>query len=320
MTAVWTNIPDAWVAANAPVTTQLMTALRDNVEGFAYGVTGAPNMQTSMLAPGGSGADGALINATTMTAPGYYDFTTGTVTTAKALPWFSVLRFQGNLTLSATLTVDAVPANVDPLLFGVRLGNAGAEATADTLGSGGGGHHGAGGEGSNTGAAGGAARSLSSLKRWWLSKDIPTGGPGGAGYLGSSVAARPGGVCVIIVGGNLVMTGGTITAPGAIGASAASGAGGGAGGGTVIVLCAGTITGGTILVPGGAGGSEVSGANTDGGGGSGGAAVMVAPAWAGSQTLTAAGGSGPGTAADGAAGYTEQTTLIATYLNGLLVR
>jgi len=52
----WTDIADGDVDPDSPVTTGLMQALRDNPEGLAAGVAGAPRVQTAGI------ADGAVTN------------------------------------------------------------------------------------------------------------------------------------------------------------------------------------------------------------------------------------------------------------------
>jgi len=66
----WTVIPDSDIDPDSPVTTGLMTALRDNVASAMNGDTGAPKMQTAGI------ADGAIIEAkhTAITAGASYRY------------------------------------------------------------------------------------------------------------------------------------------------------------------------------------------------------------------------------------------------------
>lgn len=326
------EIPDSDIDPESPINYSLLARLRDNILAVIGGGLGAPAMRPSLLGLYGSSAEGVLLDSWAPTAAGYYDFESdepSILSTAHAIPWFSFIRVSGDLTISNTLTIDQVPSDHAAEIFGLTPGAPGAAGDSTiVLGQGGcgggGGHHAAGGAGGSSAidGAGGAARSLSSDFRWWLSKTLPCGGQGGDGGVAGAGNTLGGGVIVLMVEGNLVLTGGTIQAPGAAGVFLTSGgnvaATGGGAGGTIIVICTGTITGGTFLAPGGAGGNNSAGGG--GGGGSGGAIVLVASAYAGVQVKTAAGGSGPGAGADGGAGYTEQTTLTAEVIRGLFWR
>lgn len=329
MTApAYVAITDAQIAPEKPFTSSLAHQFRDNMLAVIGGGLNAPTMGPGLLSIGGSTADGDLTNGWAPTDPGFYDFNSqapSVLSSTRTLPWFTYLRVLGDLTISATQTVDKLPivlashlpASAFPL-FGMVAGDPGVDVDSGAaVGSGGGGgaHHAAGGSnglGGGNAAAGGTARSLSALNRWWLSKTLPVGGRGGKDQAGN-VSAQAGGCLILSVAGNLLMTGGTLTAP----AANSSNAAGGSAGGTIIVLCTGTVTDGTFLAVGGNGG----GSSNGGGGGSGGAVVVAANAYAGSQTLTATKGNGGGASGnDGGAGYTSKVTISAELLRGLFWR
>lgn len=141
---------------------------------------------------------------------------------------------------------------------------------------------GASGEGSNgtAGTSGGAAGTYTKVDGTAVEPDdilnmfnvvAGAGGGGGGGSTNPGGAGgNGGGAIVLIVSGNLDMTGGTINVSGNDGSAAAgaNGGGGGGGAGGVIVLAyTGTYTSGTLTVAGGTGGA---GAGTGTAGGNGG--------------------------------------------------
>lgn len=312
------EIPDSDIDPESPINYSLLARLRDNILAVIGGGLNAPTMGPGLLGIGGGAADLPLEDSWAPTAPGYYDFDTNgpsVLSSPRTLPWFTFLRHRGDLTISATQTVAAMTNFEQAALFGLVPGPAGADATASPNGAGGGGNHGAGGGGSGGGGsgAGATARPLNTLNRWWLSKMLPLGGVGGigqdSGFLGYS---SPGGVLVLLVDGNLLMTGGTLTAP-----APTNGTGGaGSAASTLIVVCTGTLTNGTFLAHGGNAGAAT-GSGVSGGGGAGGAIQLVANAYAGTQTLTATGGTGN---VAGATGYTSAITLSAELIRGLIWR
>ena len=55
--ATWTDIANSQVQPYAPVTSELMTALRDNPQALAEGASGAPRIAVSCEAANGSSQD-----------------------------------------------------------------------------------------------------------------------------------------------------------------------------------------------------------------------------------------------------------------------
>lgn len=282
-------------------------------------------MGPGLLGIGGSRADGLLTNAWAPTLPGYYDFdgsAPSVLSSGRALPYFTCLRHQGDLTISATQTLDKIAraditsAEAFGLVFGNQGGDDDGSGSGGSLYGGGGANAGAGGNAGRTtgGGFGGGARDYANLLRWWVTKSFPAGGVGGDS---SGLGGSTGGVCIIMVEGDLDMTGGTINAAG--GTAAGAGGGGGAGG-TIIALCTGTLTGGTFVVSGGAANNS-----QNGGGGGGGVVALVASAFAGSQTFTKTGGSGGHgggnpSGSSGGAGYSTSVVLAPEFLRGLYWR
>ncbi len=330
------EILDSEIDPNSPITTTLMTKLRDNMLAIIGGGVDAPNMEPGLLNIGGSRADGTLTNAWAPTEAGYFDFESdepSTLSSGRTLPFFTYVRHQGDLEISAAQTLDTMTRA--EVLAAEAFGASPAGRGGDDDGTGvayasggGGGHHanggsagvrdggfgGGGGDTTEVGGYRGFGRPLTSLLRWWISKRIPMGNTGGDKTSGGDYG-KAGGVFVLVVEGDLDMTGGTISANGGNG----SGAGGGGAGGTIIILCTGTITGGTFNANGGdAGGLQ-------GGGGSGGAIALVASAFSGSQVFAHAGGDGGHggghpSGNTGGAGYDVSVTLAPELLRGLFWR
>lgn len=277
---------------------------------------------------GGGGIDGALSNASVLATDGLYDFTAGSITAPKTFPAFAIVRINGNAAISAAITVSTVVTAVRAADDHGGTGGAGSGVLISQA-SGGGGAVGAGGAGGAAGGAGGAGVPWNTLKAVWA--ELPPsvrailGGTSGAlvGGAGALPGVAGGGCLVLLVDGNLDLTGGTITADGAPG-TAAVGAGfagvGGGGGGTVIIVCTGTITGGTINARGGAGGTSTF---ASGGGGGGGLVLLVAPSFSGARTAVVTGGTSPATANTGVAGSggaNAELTYTAAQIRGMLSR
>lgn len=310
----YSTIPNSDIDPESPVNTSLMTRLRDNPEGIAAADSGAPRNVRKSIAIGGSDADGSLSNATTLTGIGFHEYDSFTRTTSLSVPAVSIIRVTGSLTLSSTVTVDNVSAAIQRAaqLFGAVSGSGGTDGSAGN-GGGGGGSIGAGGVGNGASAAGGAGISAT-FSRLFAGRIPLLGGIGGDGDGAGGDGSGGGGSLILLVRGNCVFTGGTITANGAAGDSNGDGAGGG---GSIIVVCAGTVTDGTFNAAGGAGGSGSG--SLDGGGGGGGLVQLVATAFAGSQTFNVAGGSSAhGGGGNGAAGSSGSFTLTEPQINALM--
>lgn len=290
-------------------------ALITNPIAMGQGADDAPRISRRAIAPGGAEIDGAFIDGTSApTGPGFYEYESLVLTAAKTFPFISMLRVAGDSSLANTLTISAVTAANRRTAAAFSAIN-GEDGITYGNSPGGGAHAGAGGSG--TTASGGSAIGLSGTKRSWLNLVPSLGGTGGVSAANSPTAGLGGGCLILIVQGDLDLTGGTITADGTNASEdGVAGAGGGAGG-CIIVICTGTLTGGTFNARGGAGDGD---SGYRGGGGGGGRVHLIASAFAGTQTINIGGGSGPGSATNGASGFSETETLTEAQINGLLLR
>ncbi len=307
------DIPDSDIDPESPINYSLLARLRDNLLAVIGGGLDAPSMQTSLIAPSGSGQDGALSNSFVFASPGYYDAEGGTISSALTLPEVTFLRVRGNLTITGSLTLQRDLSTPERLynFLDVIMGNSGTEG-------GGGGGVGSGGAGTRGGSVAGAgfgASQFSNMLRPWMAKRMIVGGNGGDGDSGTD--RRGGGAIFLIVDGDLDMTGGSIVCAGENGYDPAIDAYSGSAGGTIIVVCTGTITGGTYNASGGDG---INSSDNTGAGG-GGLVLLVAEAFAGSRTIDVTGGVTSGYAPGSAGnGYSLETTLPGEIINGMMLR
>ncbi len=316
----YNTIPDSAIDPESPVTTGLMTKLRDNPIAISEGATGAPRINPRALAIGGSQRDGIASNATSVSDPGYYDFTSLTWSASRTLPAVTIIRVDGNAAISAAVNANGLvtPGNKQSLanLFACLQGADGQENVNEGAG---GGSVSKGGD-AEAAALGGAATAIPTARQRWLAMLRRNGILGGLGGQGNGAPNRKsygGGIIILIVKGDLDMTGGTLSVNGET-ASALDAQGGGAAG-TLIVVCTGTITGGTYHAKGGDGGDESGGFG--GGAGAGGYLALVASAYAGTQTISVAGGTAPhGGASNGDAGISETVTMSEAEINGMINR
>ncbi len=290
----YTVIDDSEIDPGSPGTSSLFTRLRDNVLAIIGGATAAPLVDRKAIAAGSTGTDGHWVNATVVTGMGFFEPEDIVISTTLALPGVVIARVNGDVTISGIVTVAAVnDTQIAQAAAHLRAtsGNRGGEGTGGGLGGpggGGGGWIGAGGlggAGGGTGGDGGAAI-VASVCRWpWLALNPKLGGNGGNGNAGAGGGAG-GGCLVLLVEGDVDMTGGAITADATAGTNGGTqGGGGGGAGGTIIIMATGTITGGTYTARGGSGGTSSSGVGGKGGGG---LVTLIASAFAGSEvTLTA---------------------------------
>jgi len=316
MTA-WTPInPIDDIAIAKPITFEHGRAFYNNPIAIAEGADGAPRISHRAIQPGGAGIEGDFTDASVApTAAGFYEYESIALTVAKTFPFISILRINGDVSIAEVLSI-ATTSDADRAKarwFNALVGENGEDG--DPGGSGGGANIGSGGQadGSNVAEAGGVGISASGLSRIWLSKVPILGGRGG--LTGANIG-KGGGCLILIVAGDLDMTGGTLDASGADGAGSGTAAGGGAGG-SVIVICTGTITNGTFKAAGGDG-RDLGGVN--GGGGGGGYVALIASDFIGVQTIDVSGGTGPDSAGDGTAGLSESETLTEAEINGILLR
>lgn len=316
MTA-WTEIadPTTTFGVGKPITSEHGQLFYNNPKAMAEGATGAPRFSTRGIHPGGSETDGALTNATTITGIGFADFTSFTRSSALSVPSASVIRVNGDLTLSAAITVGSCDhsAWLSAELAGFVRGEMGSTGVASTEGGVGAASIGNGGIECN-GKLGARGRNSTLLRPWSSLRGI-VGGPC-VDLATYTTRASGGGGLILIVHGNADFTGGTITADGTAG-TGSNGSGGG-GGGSIIVICTGTITGGTFNARGGTG--QNSGVNNKGGGGGGGLIQLVASAFSGTQTVSVAGGSATSGATAGASGLSGSLTLTEAQINALVTR
>lgn len=320
-------ITDLQLAPEAPWTSSLAKQMRDNMISVIQGGAGAPRMGPGLLSIGGGMADLVLTDAWAPTLAGHYDFESDGPTeiiTPATWPWFVWLRVLGDVEISTTITMDGIDDALAALLpsFGGFSGASAGSGNIAGQASSGGGSLGAGGAGFNhTDTLAGGLGTTSLFRRWARPQPL-FGGRGGTAVNGSR--AKGGGCLILMVDGNLDMTGGTLDCSGKAGTNDGTGAGGAGAGGSLFVYCSKQITGGTFKANGGVAGSEVSGTNTGGGGAGAGYVGVVAKTYGGTQTLQAngsAGGSGGGNSGTaGNNGVTEKITLSDEFINALVRR
>lgn len=305
----------------SPVTESLAQRFRDNPIAIAEGDSAAPRINPAAISIGGKGSDGVLNNSTTISLSGFLDFEGGAVrSTALTLPLCTIIRINGNFTLSGGVSVakrsltDATNI-ADALrlsdLLDVKIGAEGGD-DGGTTGFGGN-SFGLGGD-----SFGSAFSSPASIAKWWIQRRLFIGGNGGlrSGGAGGREWGPGGGAVMLIVEGDLDATGGEINANGLDTDNLGPGGNdpGGGAGGSVIVICTGTIKNGTFKAKGGI--SNVGG-NGLGGAGGGGLVQLIASAFLGTQTIDVAGGA---SYTAGAAGYSNSLTLGADFIRTLLQR
>jgi hypothetical protein len=323
MTA-WTPIdPSTEFVVGKAITFEHGRLWFNNPIAIAEGADGAPRISRRAIQPGGAEIDGLFDDASTPPTAGFSELTGIALTTPKTFPFLSIIRVNGNVSLSSTLTISGATEaqRLAAQLAGAVAGfpgeaNFAGGGTADGAAAGGG-SIGAGGNGANgitQTSIGGIGRNAALLRRLWLSRIPILGGPGGNG---SAIGGLGGGCLLLIVNGDCDFTGGTITANGVNGATGSSNGSGAGGGGSIIVICTGAITNGTFNARGGSA-TGVTGSRPGGGGG--GYVALVASDFLGSQTISVAGGTATAPATIGAAGVAQTETLSEAEINGVLLR
>ncbi len=320
----YVEILDAEIDPESPVTESLMTRLRDNPIAIITGQAGAPRATSRIISPGGSAVDGALVDATDLSAagPGFYEFLSVVLTAGKTFPWITRMRVDGDVVVTgATITINKRPlrdttseviqngvvAQLRALSGAHGVDNAGQPSASGGGGAGGFGGAGAPGFGIASNPAAIPAASWALMNRPWASRIPLVGGNGAYGNSASIDNCRGGGSLVLLVNGNVTFDTAAINADGEDATSAGSSSGnGGAGGGSIFIICNGTIhviTSLALSAKGGAGRND-GGANENGGGGGGGVLGMIASAFTGvTPTRVVTGGaSGGGTSVAGTAG------------------
>ena len=320
---VWTHVdPLAAFAVGKAITFEYGRLWYNNPIAIAEGADGAPRISRRAIHPGGAAIDGDFGDGSTAPSlAGFHEYGSLVLTTPKTFPFISHIRVNGNVSIASTLSIAPTTLADQSLAqwFNAHIGaNGQANGSLAEPGTGGGANIGSGGQGdgNNLNEGGGAGRPISGLKRIWLTRTPILGGRGGITN-GPNVYGRGGGSLILIVAGDLDLTGGTLDASGGDGPGDSGRAAGGGGGGSLIVICTGTLTGGTFCARGGNGRN---GSGINGGGGGGGYVALVAADFIGTQTIDVAGGFGPDTAQDGGPGATETETLTEAEINGILLR
>lgn len=323
-------ITDTEILPGKPTKTSLFSRLRDNVLSIIGGGSGAPLIERLAIAASGADIDGGWVNGTSIAGLGFFEPSSIVFSGARSLPGITIARVSGDVTISAAVTLDtltaAEAAGAALHLRAVR-GSDGGAATINDGGGGGGANVGDGAIGGTTGGGGvagpgGTGYSVAGLERDYLALFPRLGGIGGdglgTGVGGSGAGGNAGGCLILLVEGDVDLSGGTLSVDGGAGAAGAGGlpgGGGGGAGGTIIIIATGTITGGTYNANGGAGGGSAGGRK--GGGGGGGRIALVASAFAGSRTKNVAGGAGNAT---GSSGTATEYTFTAAQIRALLFR
>lgn len=319
MTTPYIPILDSEVDPDAPITSSLMYRLRDNLIAVTEGDPAAPSVNAAIISQGGAGTDGHFNNGTTISTMGWFDFDLMAISAAKTIPAASVIRINGNASLSDVLTIQRMnlaahssAAQVKKedaalLALGFQRGTAGGVLSTSGLGGA------LGGDGAGSAAT--QKIDFSFINRRWMTRHPYVGGVGGFLGVGSGTDfGEPGGCVVIIVEGDFDCTGGTIDASanpvdntGAGGNTPGSGSGG-----TIMVICTGTITNGTFLATSGSGLNS----NLVGGGG---VVDLVATAFVGTQTIDVTHATF-GTTTNATNGVSSSTTLTRDQIRTLIQR
>lgn len=329
----YSAILDSEIDPESPVTESLMHRLRDNPIAMIQGASGAPRATSKIITPGGSDKDGDFNDGTTLTLPGFFDFSSISLTINKSIPWISRIRVNGDVLLSPGVVLrclrpDPDSAEADELsmlaLYNAIAGGRSTSAATDT--GGGGGVIGAGGHSrqSSAGHEGGALAIRpnafsNSYHSFMLRRHLVGGGSGNVP--GQCAGAGGGGCSILMVNGDMELTGATIDCSGQDGPGAGSGASGGGGGGANIVICNGNIHDGTFLAK---GGNAANSGSQLGGGGGGGLIILVAASFTGTQVRTVTGGTlsggGAGSAAAGDNGLAMgNVTLSEEVINSIML-
>ncbi len=335
----YNEILNSEIDPESPITESLMTRLRDNPIAMIQGAADAPRATSKIITPGGSDADGALVDGTDMSGagPGYYEFSSFELTATKAFPWITRMRVNGDVTVTgATITITKRPLrdttteiNQDGVVAALRALSGGYGTRTSPNAGGGGGAAGAGGRGANVLSVGGAAAipaaAFSLMNRPWVSRIPLLGGNGITGTGFQIDNAQGGGALVWVVNGDMIFDTAVINADGADATSAGSSSGNaGAGAGSIIVICNGNvhvITSLALNARGGAGRND-GGASENGGGGGGGLTGIFAKSFTGvAPTASVTGGAdGGGASVAGSAGLDlGAVTLSEEIINSLML-
>ncbi len=317
MTLTYTEITDAEIDPSKPGKQNLFQRLRDNFIAAFQGAAGAPGINRAAIEAGSSGADGNWIYTTTLTGLGFFEPESIVITAPATWPGVVIARVNDDVTISSTLTLTPVTAALAEVarfhMGGVKGNDGTAGAGGAGNGGGGGAHVGSGGTGV-TGVSG-TGIAVSGTRYSWMNMRPRTGGRGGD--TGVALGGDGGPCLILIVDGDIDLTGATINCNGA-GTNDVTNTGGAGAGGTIILICTGTITGvgATLNAHGGAVNTVIG----RGGGGGGGYIAMVASAYATAPTTDVTGSTGGNPANTAGSGTVETVTLTEAEIRSILLR
>ena len=249
----WNDV-SAEIAIDKAIRASTHQKMFDNFSALAGGDPGAPRISRRAIHPGGAEIDGIHNDLSgDLALEGYYEWDALHLTGARTFPWLSRHRVNGDCVIAGVVTVDGVTpdvlANKAPAFHAVigRNGRGGE-------GGGGGGSVGSGGHGSwptNPYPLGGEGINISGFQRYWAGLPFWLGGIGGGADDFHTDPSNGGGCVILIVHGDVDMTGGTIYARGANGSGgsySASAPGGGGGGGIIVICVIGVVHVGVVVV------------------------------------------------------------------------
>lgn len=308
----YTTIPNSDIDPDSPVTTSLVTLLRDNPLAIGEGASGAPRIARAAVAAGvghrwfydyGDESDGAkTVSADETIAPGLYQYSTYLLNVTKTVD----LSLKGPLIIVATTSI-IINGTIDV----DGMGGAGGDTPGTTNdvagqsgicgGSGGGGNGASGGDGGNTFmTAGGAASAGNGAAQSTITKNL---------LLAVSPFFNVREEMLIAAGREYrtpVTRGDAAVGGGGGGASTgASGDDGGAGGGLIILVSPVVTIGAAGVLT--ADGTSI---HANGGAGGGGAIIIATPSGAYTNNgSVAASGATSASAGNGGAGWVQALTL-----------
>ncbi len=304
MPVTYNPILDSEIDPESPVTESLARRWRDNAIAMIEGASGAPRATSKIITPGGSDKDGDLVDGTTLSLPGFFDYSSILLTIDKTFPWLTKMRVNGDVSVATGKTIK-LRRPISPVsdintsilkLFDVMQGEDSPSHATDTAG--GGGVIGKGGRSKADPTIPNAlfpGDPFSNSYHSFILRRLLVGGNSGV-VTTTAYSSGGGGSLILLVKGDMDLTGATIDCSGDDAVGSGSAVSGGGGGGSIIVVCSGNIHNGTFLAKGGAGNN--SGSQSSGGGG-GGFISLIAASFTGSQTRTVTGGFGTNVATSG---------------------
>jgi hypothetical protein len=314
-------IPDSAVDPDAPITTALMFALRDNPIAMFGAAPGAPLLNRGAINIGGSGVDGDMVDATVLSGSGLYDFNNVTLTTSHTFPILTIIRATGTVNISG-----AVSLTLSSLVDRIALKALGATVTGETDVIGGTPpppnvysnyannypcSYGGAAPGSTQLGVGLVSTALTRVWEWLIRRPLL-----GAGKAvdGGSLAYNTqcgGGALVVLADGPIIVTGSI----GADGVRATSGGLSGAGGSIILISGTSIALSGATLV---AAGAVDIGHGT--GSAAGGYIACVAPTITGSPSVAVGADGGSNVSAPQVGLFESINTLTQAQINAILLR